>query len=68
MGCGMLARYSFAQHPPLTFEMLCGLEFRGPPSPSEQGGCEHGRPARQTVHSVWNWFWNDLLGNPVGLE
>ena len=52
----------------LTFEMLCGLEFRGPPSPSEQGGCEHGRPARQTLHSVWNWFWNDRLGNPVGLE
>ena len=59
MGCSMLARYSFAQHPPLTFEMLCGLEFRGPPS---------GRPARQTLHSVWNWFWNDRLGNPVGLE
>ena len=36
MGCSMLARYSLAQHPPLTFEMLCGLEFRGPPSPSEQ--------------------------------
>ena len=29
-------------------------------------GCEHGRPARQTLHSVLNWFWNDLLGNPVG--
>ena len=50
-----------------TFEMLCGCLGVLLVLLNRQG-CEHGRPARQTLHSVWNWFWNDLLGNPVGLE
>ena len=52
-----------------TFEMLCFFLSLGVLLVLlNRKGCEHGRPARQTVHSLWNWFWNDLLGNPVGLE